>query len=212
MNPVGILLAAGRGRRFDPTGARNKLLAPLAGAGGEPVAAASARTLLAVLPKVIAVVRPGDDGVASALRALGCDVTVCPEADQGMGASLAHGVGHSVRHFAHNSPAAPQSWLIALGDMPHLQQSTIEALAIAVAGGAIIAAPVLGGKRGNPVAFGAVCLPHLLALGGDEGARRLLKLYPVTEVVVDDPGIFQDVDSPADLNQRSSDKLPRGRP
>jgi molybdenum cofactor cytidylyltransferase len=194
MNPVGILLAAGRGRRFDPTGARNKLLQPLAGAGGEPVAVASARTLLAVLPKVIAVVRPGDDGVAEALRALGCDVTVCPDADQGMGASLAHGVRHSV---GHSLPAS--SWLIALGDMPHLKQSTATALAEAVAGGAVIAAPVSGGKRGNPVAFGTVCLGQLLALGGDEGARRILKLHPVTEVVVDDPGIFQDVDLPADL-------------
>jgi molybdenum cofactor cytidylyltransferase len=46
------------------------------------------------------------------------------------------------------------------------------------------------------------CLPGLLALGGDEGARRLLKLHPVTEVEVDDPGIFQDVDLPADLRGR----------
>lgn len=53
MTPVGILLAAGRGRRFDPSGTRNKLLQPLP--NGEPVAVASARALLAVLPKVIAV-------------------------------------------------------------------------------------------------------------------------------------------------------------
>jgi molybdenum cofactor cytidylyltransferase len=190
MTPVGILLAAGRGRRFDPSGARNKLLQPLA--GGEPVAVASARALIAVLPKVIAVVRPDDGGVAEALRALGCDVTVCPAADQGMGASLAHAVRHSL-------PAA-QSWLIALGDMPHVRQSTIQALADAVAGGAVIAAPVSGGRRGNPVAFGIECLPGLLALESDEGARRLLKLHPVTEVEVADPGIFQDIDQPADLS------------
>jgi molybdenum cofactor cytidylyltransferase len=195
MTPVGILLAAGRGRRFDPSGTRNKLLQPLAGPGGEPVAVASARSLLAVLPRVIAVVRPDDDGVAEALRALGCDVTVCPDADQGMGASLAHAVRYSV----HDSLPAAASWLIALGDMPHLKQSTIRELAKAVTGGAVIAAPLNGGKRGNPVAFGAACLAQLLALGGDEGARRILKLYPVTEVVVDDPGIFQDIDLPGDL-------------
>ena len=40
---TGILLAAGRGRRFDPEGARNKLLQRLP--GGELVVAASARTL-----------------------------------------------------------------------------------------------------------------------------------------------------------------------
>jgi molybdenum cofactor cytidylyltransferase len=197
MTPVGILLAAGRGRRFDPSGTRNKLLQPLAGsgAGGEPVAVASARTLLAVLPKVIAVVRPDDDGVAGALRALGCDVTVCLDADQGMGASLAHAVRYSV----HDSLPAADSWLIALADMPHLKQSTVRALAQAVSSGAVIAAPVSGGRRGNPVAFGAACLAQLLALGGDEGARGILKRHPVTGVEVDDPGIFQDVDLPADL-------------
>lgn len=189
MTPVGILLAAGRGRRFDPTGSRNKLLQPVA--GGEPVVVASARALMAVLPRVIAVVAPGDGGVAQALRALGCDVTVCPDADNGMARSLVHAVRHSL-------PEA-QAWLIALGDMPHVRESTIRALADAVAGGAVIAAPVSGGKRGNPVAFGMECLPGLLALEGDEGARRILKLHPVTEVAVDDPGIFHDIDEPADL-------------
>lgn len=56
MHPVGILLAAGRGRRFDPSGERNKLLQALP--GGEPVVVASAHALLAVLPRVIAVVPP----------------------------------------------------------------------------------------------------------------------------------------------------------
>jgi molybdenum cofactor cytidylyltransferase len=194
MTPVGILLAAGRGRRFDPTGDRNKLLQPLA--GGELVVVASARALLAALPRVIAVVAPGDGGVAQALRALGCDVTVCLDADDGMAHSLVHAVRHSLQ------VAQAQAWLIALGDMPHVRESTIRALSDAVAAGAIVAAPVSGGKRGNPVAFGLECLPVLLALEGDEGARRLLKLHPVTEVAVDDPGIFQDIDEPADLRGR----------
>ena len=189
MTPVGILLAAGRGRRFDPSGHRNKLLQPMA--GGEPVVVASARTLLAVLPRVVAVVAPRNNGVAQALRTLGCDVTVCPDADDGMACSLVHALRRSL-------PAA-QAWLIALGDMPHVRESTIRALSESVAGGAVIAAPVSGGRRGNPVAFGIECLPALLALEGDEGARRILKLHPVTEVEVDDPGIFQDVDLPADL-------------
>lgn len=184
--PIGILLAAGRGRRFDPTGQRNKLLQPLA--NGEPVAVASARMLLAVLPKVIAVVR--DEDVASLLRATGCDVTICPDADEGMARSLVHALRHSL-------PA--QSWLIALGDMPHVREATIKALADAVARGAAIAAPVSAGRRGNPVAFGHACLPDLLALEGDQGARGVLALHPVTLVDVDDPGIFADIDQPSDL-------------
>jgi len=189
MAPVGILLAAGRGRRFDPTGVRNKLLARTP--GGEPVVAASARHLLSVLPRVVAVVRPDDTRVAGILRALGCEVTACPDADSGMAASLVHAVRHSL-------PAA-QGWLVALGDMPFVLPSTIEALGRALERGAGIAAPSMQGRRGNPVAFGAAYLSGLLALHGDQGARALLKEHPVTAVEVFDPGIFQDIDIPADL-------------
>ncbi|MGZ8303288.1 MAG: nucleotidyltransferase family protein [Telluria sp.] len=189
---VGILLAAGRGRRFDPSGAHNKLLQTLP--GGAPVIEASARAMLAAVPKVIAVVGPGDTGVALRLQALGCEVTVCAEADTGMGASLAHAIAHS-------RPDA-DAWLVALGDMPHVQPATHAALAAAVGAGAGIAAPVMSGRRGNPVAFSIEHLPALLALEGDEGARRIVKCSRVTEVEVNDPGIFKDVDTPADLLMR----------
>jgi molybdenum cofactor cytidylyltransferase len=41
----------------------------------------------------------------------------------------------------------------------------------------------------------------LLALRGDAGARRLLQAFPVTDIAVRDPGIFRDVDTPADLTE-----------
>ena len=191
---VGILLAAGRGRRFDPSGERNKLLQPLP--GGDPVVVASARHLLAVLPEVVAVVGPEGEGVAAELRALGCDVTVCADAGDGMGVSLAHAIRHS---------ADAEGWLIALGDMPHVLPSTIKALAKSVEQGRAIAVPVMGGRRGNPVAFGRQHHAALLALDGDQGARNIVKANPVIETEVDDPGIFQDIDTAADLGvQRDS--------
>jgi molybdenum cofactor cytidylyltransferase len=188
-NPVGILLAAGRGRRFDPEGRRNKLLQPLA--GGEPVVVVSARNLLSVLPRVIAVVPPQDGGVADTLRALGCEVTLCEEADSGMAASLVTAIGHSL-------PQA-DAWLVALGDMPYVAPATLRALLAALDHGADIAAPVFEGRRGNPVAFGALHLPALLAMTGEHGARALLKSAPVLEVAVSDPGILRDIDTPNDL-------------
>jgi molybdenum cofactor cytidylyltransferase len=187
MAPVGILLAAGRGSRFDPTGAANKLLARLP--DGEAVVAASARHLLEALPRVVAVCA-AEGEVAALLRTLGCEVTICPDAAQGMGASLAHAVRHSL-------PAS--AWLVALGDMPFVQPSTIRALCDALANGAGIAAPVSGGRRGNPVAFGAEHVAALLALRGDEGARHIVRSHRAALVEVTDPGIFTDIDSPADL-------------
>jgi molybdenum cofactor cytidylyltransferase len=189
---VGILLAAGRGRRFDPLGQRNKLLQALPEAGGEPVVAASARKLLAVLDTVIAVVPPDDGGVGALLASIGCELTVCPDADSGMAASLVHAIRHSLPH-------APAAWLVALGDMPHVAPATLRLLTEALAAGAPIAAPVMGERRGNPVGFGRVHLPALLALEGEQGARSLLQSCPVTVIPVDDPGIFRDIDTPADL-------------
>jgi molybdenum cofactor cytidylyltransferase len=191
---VGILLAAGRGRRFDPAGRRNKLLQTLP-ASGELVVAASARTLLAALPTVVAVVPPDDGGVGAVLSALGCDVTVCPDADSGMAASLVHAIRHTLR----DPGWAPSAWLVALGDMPFIDPATLQALAEALAQGAPIAVPVLDGRRGNPVGFGRVHLPALLALRGDQGARGLLQTCPVTAVAVRDAGILRDVDTPGDL-------------
>lgn len=193
---VGILLAAGRGTRFDPSGARFKLLQALP--GGDLVAAASARSLLAALPRVVAVVRPDDAATASLLRGLGCEVVECERAGEGMAASLVCGVQHA---------QDAEGWLIALADMPYVQPATMAALAAAVAPcsqaaaavGAAIAAPLHAGRRGNPVAFGRAHLPALLALQGDQGARSILKNNPVNEVAVDDPGILRDIDTPSDI-------------
>jgi molybdenum cofactor cytidylyltransferase len=187
---VGILMAAGRGRRFDPEGRRNKLLQPLP--SGETVVGASARKLLAAVPRVVAVVPPDDGGVASLLAGLGCEVTVCPDADSGMAASLVHAIRHTLPDT--------DAWLVALGDMPHVAPDTLAQLLEALAAGAPIVAPVKDGRRGNPVGFGRVHLDALLALGGDQGARRLLQTCPVTAVAVDDPGIFLDIDTPANLS------------
>ena len=183
---VGILLAAGRGRRFDPAGERNKLLQRLP--DGDAVVTASASHLLAALPETVAVVR--DDAVGVPLAATGCRVTVCPDADSGMAASLVHALRET---------ADANGWVIALGDMPRVRPATVAALAAALERGADIAVPVYDGRRGNPVAFGRRHLPLLLALGGDQGARGIVRTQTVNEVAVDDPGILLDIDTPSDL-------------
>ncbi len=190
MTPVGILLCAGRGRRFDPSGGSNKLLQVLE--GGDAVVVASAHHLLAVLPHVVAVVPPDGEAVAVLLRDIGCEVTICPDADTGMAASLVHGIRHT---------QDAEGWVVALGDMPYVQPSTIQALADALEGGAAIAAPLHAGERGNPVAFSPKHLAALLALRGDQGARGILVANQIHEVEVDDTGILRDIDTPSDLHQ-----------
>ncbi len=193
MNLVGILLCAGKGRRFDPTGISNKLLQTLD--TGDAVVVASASYLLAELSHVVAVVSPGGDHVATELRDLGCEVVVCPEAVMGMAASLVAGIHHS---------READGWIIALGDMPFVHSSTIAALAGALEGGATIAVPTYVGLRGNPVGFSSAHLSALLALQGDHGARSILAHNVVQEVEVGDAGILRDIDTPADLDHSAS--------
>ncbi|RBA23608.1 nucleotidyltransferase family protein [Herminiimonas fonticola] len=185
---VGILLAAGKGVRFDPTGVQNKLLQTTI--AGDKVVVAAATALLSVLPVVTAVVRNADDAVAIELASLGCKLVVCPDADKGMGASL-------VCALEQNQHAA--GWIIGLGDMPGIQTATIAALTDQLRNGADIVAPFYKGERGNPVGFGKKHIAELLQLGGDQGARALLKIHPVTKVEVNDPGIHYDIDTSADL-------------
>jgi len=188
---TGLLLAAGRGTRFDPQGQQNKLLAPLA--DGTPVARAAAHAMLAVLPRVIAVVRPGAETLAHLLNEAGCEVVFAAEAERGMGASLAAGV---------HASADADGWVVALADMPWVSPTTIEAVARELDQGATIVAPLHDGRRGHPVGFGAVHGEALAALDGDVGARNLLTSSALTTIAVDDPGVLADIDTPGDLQRR----------
>jgi len=188
---TGLLLAAGRGTRFDPQGQQNKLLAPLA--DGTPVARAAAHTMLAVLPRVIAVVRPGAEALAHLLNEAGCEVVFAAAAERGMGASLAAGV---------HASADADGWVVALADMPWISPTTIEAVARELDRGGTIVAPLHDGRRGHPVGFGAVHGEALAALDGDVGARNLLMSSELTTIAVDDPGVLVDVDTPGDLQRR----------
>jgi molybdenum cofactor cytidylyltransferase len=182
---AGILLAAGAGSRFGG----GKLLHPL---DGVPIGVRSARQLQAAGLRVTAVVRPGSDELARLLQDEGVQVTVCANAADGMGLSLAHAV-------AHTRDAA--GWVVALADMPRIQPDTIRHIADALAAGARIAAPEFKGERGHPVGFHATLLDELLMLTGDEGARAVVQKHraQLELIACDDPGVVFDIDSRADL-------------
>jgi molybdenum cofactor cytidylyltransferase len=183
---VGILLAGGASTRFGA----DKLLHPLP--DGTPIAVAAARNLAAALPRVLAVIRPGAPALERALRGAGAEVTVCPNAVEGMGVTLAHAV---------RAAGPADGWVIALADMPFIRPDSIRSVAAAIAGGAPVAAPDYRGERGHPVGFGGAYRAALERLTGDAGARAILKADAgvVARVAVDDPGVVRDIDVPADL-------------
>lgn len=183
---VGILLAAGNGRRFGS----HKLLEPLR--SGIPLAVAAARNLQAGTDWTLAVVRPGDKRLANLLRAEGLEIVYCADADGGMGASLARGV---------IAAADADGWLIALADMPFIQPQTIRAVARMIRRGSAIAAPMCRGRRGHPVGFSRGFGRALAALWGEAGARQLLRrrAAQLDLLPTNDAGIHLDIDTPQDL-------------
>ncbi|WP_175941079.1 nucleotidyltransferase family protein [Caballeronia sp. BCC1704] len=187
---TGILLAAGLGTRFDPSGLQNKLLATLP--GGTPVVFQSARRLLSVASDVIAVVRPGAEKLADVLNEAGCDVIFSADAARGMGATLAAAV---------RATSEAEGWIVALGDMPWIEPSSIEAVARPLDAGAALVAPMYRGQRGHPVGFGLAHRATLAALDGDAGARAIFATAAPLLVGVDDPNVLRDVDQPGDLPQ-----------
>lgn len=182
---TGILLAAGAGTRFGG----DKLLAPLR--CGTPIGVRSARNLLSAVANGIAVVRPGDQQLAKLLEAEGFQVEYIPNANTGMGASLAFGV-----NAARNS----RGWLIALADMPFIRHETIRNVAILLRAGAPIAAPQHQGRHGHPVGFASEFFCDLTQLSGDQGAHPILTNHAerIVSFNCEDPGIFADIDTRTD--------------
>ena len=148
------------------------------------------------MSEVVAVVRPEDAELSMRLAAAGARVVTCPDADRGMGRSLAFGV---------SATAQARGWVIALADMPWVAPGSIEAVARRLEAGAALVATSHRGQRGHPVGFGAAYRAALVALDGDRGARELVQAADgLLELIeVDDPGVLRDVDSPADLDDPS---------
>lgn len=185
---TGILLAAGASRRFGS----DKLTRLLP--ENVPVAVQACRNLGSGTDRVLAVIRPGAENLKTLLEAEGAEVAVCPQADQGMGVSLAFGIQQTT--------GAP-GWLVALADMPWIKPSTNRLVAAALSQGAAIAAPIWQGQRGHPVGFAANFRNELCALTGDTGAKALLaaNLSHIVTLDCGDPGILWDIDRPEDLLQ-----------
>ncbi|HLO63834.1 MAG TPA: nucleotidyltransferase family protein [Azonexus sp.] len=190
---VGLLLAAGAGRRFGT----DKRWQPLA--DGTPLVLASASRLRGACSDVLAVLRPDDAALGERLQELGCRVVVNPDAEAGLGSSLAAGVRAS---------ADAAGWLVALADMPFIASASHQAVQERLLAGASVVVPTHDGQRGHPVGFSREWLGELSRLDGDVGARHILREHAdrVEVLAVDDSGILADVDRPDDLDR--SGKLP----
>ena len=184
-SPVVVVLAAGRGSRYEGPG--HKLSQPLIEAS--VLGTTLTRVIESGLPLVVVTTEAMAPEAARLVAQR--DVVLLPtyEAQRGMARSIVAGV---------SARADAPGWLILPGDMPLVQPQTLRDVAAALPGHACVV-PYHGGRRGHPVGFSAELFSELMALSGDEGARRLLMRYPSRALELADAGVLIDIDTEGDL-------------
>ncbi|MCS7118205.1 MAG: nucleotidyltransferase family protein [Thaumarchaeota archaeon] len=115
----------------------------------------------------------------------------------------ASGMSSSIRKGVEAVMARADGVVICPGDMPFLRAETLNRLVRACGKG--IAYCTVGGEVRSPAAFDSRFFGDLLALEGDQGARRVVERYIGSAVAVEvDPLEMMDVDSPELLESARS--------
>lgn len=185
-----VLLAAGASSRMR---GQDKLLedvdgVPLLRVLGERLLQSGIDDVLCVLP-------PKGEARAEVLCGLGLQTVVNGRAADGMGTSIATGIGALSEHV--------DAAMIVLGDMPDLSVQDVDRMLAAfdpTENRAIVRATGTDGTPGQPVLFGRRFFEALQELEGDTGARRVVLEHPefVVDVALEGEHAIVDLDTPED--------------
>ena len=93
--------------------------------------------------------------------------------------------------------------MILLGDMPFIEPIMINQL-LALYQKKKIVVPVKDGRQGNPVLFSSAFFADLKLLGGDKGAKPIIKKNPDSVIIANvlTDTIFHDLDIPDQIKER----------
>ncbi len=188
---AGIVLAAGRSKRFGQTKQLLKL------ANKYLLEWVLEAALASRLSKIVLVLGHQHDRI---MQALGpklsqprLQVVINHRYAEGQSQSLRAGLSVVRKEFA--------AAMFLLGDQPGLQSDIIDHLLECFWNSRkSICVPVCRGYRGNPTIFGRSMYCKLMAIEGDAGARNIIHNHPewVLNVESDDPACFKDIDVSAD--------------
>lgn len=182
-----VVLAAGASTRMAP---HHKLL--IEDRSGRPMIERTVANVLASAARPIIVVTGAREADIRAALA-GKPVIFVHAADhsEGLAASLRAGI--------RALPATTRAAVVVLGDMPLVPGRALDRLIAAYAPveGRSIIVPTYKGRAGNPILWDAAFFPEILALTGDQGARKLLAQHAerVADVEVADEGVLRDFDT-----------------
>ncbi len=178
-----LMLAAGSSQRFGSDKRLHKL------ADGTPMLVQSLRNLQCAIQSVVLVVQPGETPFFTQLIAPNIQVKIVEAAyaNAGMGASLACGIRH----------IDGDAVLVTLADMPFIRPVTISLLIKCLRNNPVVV-PEYRGRPGHPVGFHRQFFAELSELHADEGGKKILQRHPdkVERLVVGDPGVIKDIDTP----------------
>jgi len=186
-----VVLAAGKSTRMGA----NKLIAEI---GGRPLVRIAAEQALASRANpVIVVTGHQREEVERAVAGLPVKLVDNPGFEDGLGTSLRAGIAAV--------PDTAAGAIVCLGDMPQVDAPLINKLidAFDPERGALVVAPSIEGKRGNPVLWARRFFPDLMKVSGDIGARHLIgeNTDAVVEVAVTGDAALTDVDTPDALQR-----------
>ena len=197
---AGVILAAGRGRRYRSSRSvenSNKLLADL---GGEPLIRKVARAALTSrLGRIVAVIGIHDERLQEVLGDLDVEILANPGSDEGQSTSVRVAVDALLR-AAHPAVAGA---LFLPADQPLVSTALLDRLIEThrIRGG--IVATAWNGESRAPVLFDRLYFAELAALRGDVGGRRLLSRHPedLHLVEAESEAEVLDVDTVSDLQR-----------
>ena len=118
-----------------------------------------------------------------------------PAWSSGMASSIRYGI----KALKNNYDGA----MILLGDMPFIESIIINQL-LAQYQKKKIVVPVKDGRQGNPVLFSSAFFADLKLLGGDKGAKPIIKKNPDSVIIANvlRDTIFHDLDTPDQIKER----------
>ena len=189
---VGIILAAGGSHRMG----RPKQLLPWQ--GKSLIRHVASNVLGAGLEKVMVVIGATGEQVRAELTDLPVEIVVNPNWELGQSTSIQAGLSA----IPDNIGAA----IFLLTDQPNVSRSLIRSMIERHATTlAPIIAPIVDGKRGNPVLFDRITFGDFYSIQGDTGGRELFSRYPISWIEWHDPAVLMDIDTDDDYQSLQSE-------
>lgn len=198
MTTVGLLLAAGAGRRM---GGPKALVRPDPD-GPTLLETTLDRMLHAGLERVVVVLGACATEAGPAATAAGATVVVAADWADGMGASLRAGL----RDLTATAPPDVDAALVTLVDLPDVGTSVYRRVLNAGRGlgAGMLLRATFAGSAGHPVVLGRDHWDGVAATAtGDRGARAYLAAHPPRPVECGDLATGHDADTPQDLPRAS---------